>query len=278
MKNLTFLVLWCLALLGAQWNLHAQDLYNLENSGAFASYLFKSGEYKLAAEELERVLFLAPDSSAIQLQLVQAYRLGGNSLQGKKHLNKLFPDWKTMPGAFGEEYARILLIQEDLSASRSFLKNTDSLSLAELRFLQVSTELLSANWHSSDSLMTDFSPRHPAYGAYRALTDKGLDIKRKSPALAVLLSVPVPGLGKAYAGYWKDGLFSLLFTGITAWQAYRGFQKKGTNSVHGWAYAGVSAGFYLGNLYGSAKAAQRKNMQNKHNVLHQVRRMLALYL
>ncbi|MEM7367172.1 MAG: hypothetical protein AAF587_01155 [Bacteroidota bacterium] len=276
MKTLILCICSGFSLLGV--GLYAQDLYDLNNSAAFASYLFKSGEYKLAAEEYERVLFLAPDSAAIQLQLIRAYRLGGHSERSKKHLERLFPALERMPGQFGSEYGRVLLIQEDLDAAASFFAVTDSMPLAELRFLQISTELLRTNWSGSDSLLTDLPMQHPAYGAYRALTDKGLGIKRRSPALAVMLSVPVPGLGKIYAGYWKDGLFSLLFTGISAWQAYRGFQNKGTDSIHGWAYTGVAAGFYLGNLYGSAKAARRKNTQNTHNVLHQVRRMLSLYL
>jgi hypothetical protein len=69
-----------------------------------------------------------------------------------------------------------------------------------------------------------------------------------------------------YSGYWKDGFFSLLFTGMSAWQSYRGFKQKGTSSFYGWFMAGTSFSFYIGNLYGSVKAANRRNHEFNHMI------------
>jgi TM2 domain-containing membrane protein YozV len=82
---------------------------------------------------------------------------------------------------------------------------------------------------------------------------------RKSPFVAGTLSTILPGAGKVYAGRWKDGLVSLLFVGANAYSAYRGFSSGGIQSPYGWLFGGLSAGFYIGGIYGSQKAARIYN-------------------
>ena len=105
---------------------------------------------------------------------------------------------------------------------------------------------------------------------FAQLTNEALTLKRKSPIVAVGLSTVVPGLGKAYSGAWKDGLVSLVFVSLTAWQGYRGFKNHGMNSAYGWTFASISGAFYIGNLYGSAKAAKKRNRDNIHKIHHRV--------
>jgi hypothetical protein len=66
-------------------------------------------------------------------------------------------------------------------------------------------------------------------------------------------------MGKVYSGRWKDGLVSLLFVGATGFQAYRGFSQKGSESIYGWIMGSLSVGFYIGNIFGSVKAAKIYN-------------------
>ena len=84
-------------------------------------------------------------------------------------------------------------------------------------------------------------------------------MKYKSRFLAGSLSAIIPGMGKVYSGRWKDGIISLLFVAGTGYQAYRAFNDKGIESVYGWIMGSLSLGFYIGNIYGSAKAARLYN-------------------
>ena len=87
------------------------------------------------------------------------------------------------------------------------------------------------------------------------------------------MSMLIPGTGKMYAGYWKDGLVSLLMTSMMAWQAYRGFDQRGIKSGYGWVYTGLATGFYIGNLYGTVKAVRKFNTHFKHQTIHKIEKI-----
>ena len=86
----------------------------------------------------------------------------------------------------------------------------------------------------------------------------------KSPAKAALLSVILPGAGKAYCGLKRDAVRSFLMVALTSLQAYRGFSERGTKSIYGWFSAGFAVSFYSGSIYGSAKSAKKYNQQKKN--------------
>ena len=88
--------------------------------------------------------------------------------------------------------------------------------------------------------------------------------------MAAGFSAIIPGTGKFYTRNWSDGLFSMLFIAGNAWQAYRGFNAHGIKSGYGWAFASLSASFYIGNIIGGAKAAKRYNKNKRNEVDNQV--------
>ena len=47
------------------------------------------------------------------------------------------------------------------------------------------------------------------------------------------------------------------------WQSYAGFNKNGIESGYGWVFGTLATGFFIGNIYGSAKAANTRNMKNQ---------------
>jgi len=96
---------------------------------------------------------------------------------------------------------------------------------------------------------------------------KASQLKRKSPALAACMSGIIPGSCKWYAGERKDAVIGFISIGMMAYQAYRGFKKEGTSSVYGWISAGLGTGFYLGNIYGSARSAKRYNARKFKTLL-----------
>lgn len=87
------------------------------------------------------------------------------------------------------------------------------------------------------------------------ILDRSEHLKHRSPWLAALLSVIVPGAGRAYIGRWGDGVFSFALVGAPAGFAAYEFSRSGVSSVGGWILASVGGLFYLGDIYGSAIGA-----------------------
>jgi hypothetical protein len=79
----------------------------------------------------------------------------------------------------------------------------------------------------------------------------------KSTLTAVLLSTIIPGAGKIYTKDYSDGIIAFLVTGLMGYISYTNF--KADHKFRGWLFAGLTAFFYGGNIYGSAASAQIYN-------------------
>ena len=176
-----------------------------------------------------------------------------------------------MPVDIAREYSIILIRQNNLDAARSFLSQYKSFSESDKAMFSLSIELFGQNWKAARQITEQSKDIEDlTFLQLSAIANQTKDIKYKNPMLSSGMSMLVPGLGKVYSGYWKDGLFSLLFTSIAVWQSYRGFNKQGINSVYGWIYGGIALGFYSGNIYGSYKAANKYNETINHSIYHQL--------
>jgi putative component of membrane protein insertase Oxa1/YidC/SpoIIIJ protein YidD/TM2 domain-containing membrane protein YozV len=83
--------------------------------------------------------------------------------------------------------------------------------------------------------------------------------RARSPLVAAALSAIIPGTGKVYAGRPLDGLAATLATAIPLTFSIQNFQRDGASSVRGWFHGSLAAGFYFGNVWGSAQAARIEN-------------------
>jgi hypothetical protein len=109
------------------------------------------------------------------------------------------------------------------------------------------------------------------------LINESLELKYKSPFLALSLSTLVPGSGKAYSGRWKDGLFSFIIVGTSVWQSYRGFNRNGVSSAYGWIFGSLAFGFYSANIFGSYNTAKHYNNSLRKKITDKVEVYLSDY-
>lgn len=84
----------------------------------------------------------------------------------------------------------------------------------------------------------------------------------KSPIKAALFSAVIPGSGKVYTEEIGDGIYAFLLSGLFAFLAYDNFRAQ--HDFRAWLFAGLSAGFYAGNVYGSYASAQIYNARIKY--------------
>ncbi len=248
-----------------------QDLYNLENSMKFAGYLFTAHEYDLAASELERIIFLDSSNIEARLLLIRTYRLSGKLKTGIQKTESFYPSASEIPTGFSIEYGKLLIADKEFDKADQFITLNGNLDHTEKVFLNLSNLMLSEKYQSSRELIQQNKVTEGYFIApYSVLLDEENNFNYKSPGLSVLMSAIIPGTGKIYSGYWKDGLMSLLFVGAFGFQSYRGFDKNGIESAYGWIFGGLAFGFYIGNIYGSGKAANQHNVEFRHKLHHQV--------
>lgn len=247
---------------------HAQNLYDFDNSAAFASYLRQTNQFDLAIPEYERLVFMKPGDLTLEKDLLAVYWEAEMWESGINRALNLYPNEDNIPSKLAMEYLALLFKNNQFNAAKTFSENNTNLETQERYFYSATSDALNYEWESAYkgySLLENSN--FQSAQKYIDISREALNEKRKSPALAAVMSTIIPGSGKIYTGDWKDGLVALLFVGTTAWQAQRAFQKQGVESVRGWIFASISFGFHIGNVFGSHKSAKLINL--KKDEFHQ---------
>jgi hypothetical protein len=239
--------------------LNGQDLYTFENSARFADYLMQAGRYSMAAAEFERLVFLKPDSLRLKTNLLDSYALDRN-FEAIMRRAMQFQKQNAFEDTLFTNYRIWSLLKQDNRPINTIqFSNTETISETAKKYYWAWQELMNQQVLKAQENI----PKNALYIPEVALLDetctKAASLRLKNKALAACMSAIVPGSGKWYAGERKDAVIGFVTIGMMAYQAYRGFRKDGTSSVYGWISAGLGAGFYVGNIYGSARSAKRYN-------------------
>lgn len=259
-------------------NVFSQDLYSFENTKKFAEYLAKSGQYDLATREFERLTFMSPENDTLKTSLLSMYRRSGKYDEALIRGKQLYPELTSMSASSAVEYGRTLLLKSDYEVAKNFWETNEKLSSADKTILSATSDILQDKYKSANEILKTIKPEdHTLAISYKDLTEQAIAIKRKSPALAGILSAVVPGSGRMYAKDWKDGIVSLFFVGTMAAQSIRGFNKSGMKSTRGWIYGGIGFGFYLGNIYGSVVSAKGYNKKSHLGIRTKIENLFNSY-
>ena len=246
---------------------YSQNIYDTEHSAKYAEFLFNSKQYYLAAEEFERILFVAGPSDSIRTKLIQSYLRNQQFARACNQMTGFFPETEHMPRAYALNYSRALLSQNKYTESAVFTTANKNLSETDKFMLNFDAQLLNFQWKQAQDTYSQLgSMSSPPDRNYASVMKNIQTARYKSPALALGLSALVPGLGKVYTHNWKDGLIALVFVGGSAFQAWRGYEKRGPGSGYFITYACISSAFYIGNLYGSYKSAKKYNEKVKKRI------------
>ena len=257
-------------------DLHAQDIFDLPNSKKYANYLLQQKKYILAIEEWKTIVVREPSDSN-NYQLLHTYRLGGFYQQGEAFAAKHFSDSIDIRSEFfTEEFIKTLLQNNSINKAQKFLAS-DSLQIDTLKRKDYifDSYLLDKNWVEARKLYAE-NKNLSAHKdiSYQKLLDRTENIRHKNPALATVLSVAIPGLGKVYTNDWKDGAIAFLLVSTSALQSYWGFKEKGTQSIYGWVFGGLALGYYSGNIYGAYRSANKYNQRQQEQILNDAKRII----
>ncbi|MBU1262615.1 tetratricopeptide repeat protein, partial [bacterium] len=204
--------------------LQAEDYSSPANILGFAEHLCEEGDYIRAASEYQRYLFFSDEKEDnIIYRIGLCYKKGGDFNKAYTWFERLireYPESELLPSAYYESATSLLLMNRyegSISKVKEGLGKGDE---ERLRYILGLNYLKQKRWDDSyalfssivqDKNLMDSSSRLKGY------TQERKNLPHKSPLLAGLLSSLLPGAGKIYCGRSKDGLFSLLIVGTTAW-------------------------------------------------------------
>ena len=246
-------------------SLHAQNLFDSLHTARYADFLFQSENYREAIEEFERLVFSGHAGDEQKLQLVKAYRLAGQPRTAFGRISSLWDRPERVSSRLSFEFLALRIINNDMENFEQATLSNPLLNVNDKCFMLASAHLFRDDFGAALSIIDTTSvAQDVSLQAFRYLAGEGLSLHYKSPAIAGVMSALIPGSGRIYAGNWEDGLLSFIVVGVTAWQAYRGFEKRGSSSLYAWIYGLAGIGFYAGNIYGSIREVNRYN-HNKRN-------------
>lgn len=258
MLNKSILVYIFFVVLNFPQTTRAQNLFGIENSEKYAEFLLTKKNFDKAASEYERLLFLdSSKSDFYKDQLVLCYH----------YLNNLPAIYSLGIKQFTNRNSNLIF--------KSFLKNQDYMGASHL--LDSSSYTFSHDEkkinkymiylfvqdfkNASQIINSNFSeaPIKKHKSVLKPISDDLIGFNPKSPVLAAGMSTLIPGAGRIYTTDYADAAINFIFITVTAIQAYRGFTNPNIGEWQGWVYGSLSASFYLGNIFGSWKAANRFN-------------------
>lgn len=239
----------------------ANTFHSPENVLKFADYLYCQKDYLRAISEYESLLKLPNVSSdTIKFKIALGFSKMGDFKEAENRFNQL-----ALESSFSEE-ARL-----ELYKSKFFTDSFTSLrqmynekSLLPEKYNQPVKSLYYTSYLLDNAPLPDEGEFLQAYPSYAKNEMEKFYLRKndppyKSPVKAALLSAIIPGLGKAYAGEWGDGLTSLIVTGVLSYVSYDNLRAH--HNFRGYLFGGLAALFYAGNVYGSAAQAQIFNAQ-----------------
>lgn len=176
-----------------------------------------------------------------------------------------------MPQSLATEFIKLHFLTDSLQVAEKFIQQCNTLSAENKSVYQCFNLLLKREYSEAGLILKNEEARGIKIPSDLVnLTEKAEKIRYKRPFVAAGFSAIIPGTGKFYTKNWADGIFSMLFVAGNAWQAYRGFSKYGNKSAFAWTFTGISASFYIGNIFGSVKAAKRYNKNKENEIENQV--------
>ena len=256
----------------------AQNLFDSIHSEMYAHYLFANHEYELASQEFERILFMTDyTNDSLKWLCVKSIRLSGNPQSAEKRIGNFYPTNNFPNALLSKEYLKILFEEKKYGLAQKDLFHLEKLDSTDRSVFYLSSLLLTKQYKKAIEIVDSTPASNITVAQFKPIIASQKSMSFKKPWLAGTFSAIIPGLGQTYAGNWKDGVFALIFTGSSAFQAYRGFHKAGIGSPFGWIFTAIGSAFYAANIYGAAKAANKYNFLNHVKISIQVDALLDNY-
>jgi TM2 domain-containing membrane protein YozV len=273
MNKIFIIILVFSSVILSQENNHLTNnaLFSPPNIKLFADYLFCQKDYLRAANEYEHYLSFIPNDT-IRFKIAISYSSINNfaeaasrfSLIGKSSL--FYNDAQAL-------FLKSIFQEGELQQFRTqyiLIHNADTDS-AGLNSLYMFSYLFTHDPLPSKGVFLNAFPSSEK-NKIETFYEWNNNPHEKSPLKAAIYSAIIPGAGKIYADETPDGIWAFIATVGTGYLAYDNF--KAGHKFRGWIFSALSAGFYAGNIYGSAAAVQIYNAQIRFDFVNELNSFL----
>ncbi len=253
----------------AQQDSDSTNYFSPNNRLKFGSYLYKDKDYLRAAEEFKEYLKFSYDDT-VQFKLANSFLKIGRYTEASDNFKTLFL------GSSLSEESRLMFFESnfflnDYNFFRTLTEKeiylTEKYSREVDRLNSITYLFDNAKLPDENLLLKPFSDSAKSQISAFFLEKKFP--KYRSVTTAVLLSTVIPGAGKIYTGEIGDGITAFVATALSVYLSYNNF--KNDHQFRGWLFAGLTAFFYGGNIYGSAASAQIYSARIRFNFESEVK-------
>lgn len=166
---------------------------------------------------------------------------------------------------YDEAHTTILSLPEAEEGPLSELKSFEVAGLSLLRRDHAAFDSIQSVFYPTDSTLR---AEYDYFTNYRYIQQH---LKKKSGFLAGALSAVIPGLGKVYTGYPRQGLASFLKVVPLGVITVENYLHGGFKNPQVYFFGSLFSLFYIGGIWGSTISAQiayrEKNDEIEHNIL-----------
>jgi TM2 domain-containing membrane protein YozV len=230
------------------------DFQSPENIKLFADFLFCEKDYLRSIGEFEKYLMVVDNDSirfkvALSYSYINDYAAAINKFRLTKITSPFYDQsrFEILKSLYLQNKDSLFYSSSELLINSSSIYSNNAHRLRNTTYLLIKNELI-----EKEKLLIPFLDQEKQ--ALSDFYDFKKDPPYKSETTAVLLSIFIPGAGKLYTKNYGDGITAFLLTGLFSYLAYTNFEHN--HPARAWIFTALGAGFYAGNIYGSAASAQ----------------------
>jgi tetratricopeptide (TPR) repeat protein len=260
---------------------------SVEKMISFADSLYSQKDYYRAITEYERVIFFYPQhplAKVANFQIAESYFKGEKYDQAINLFDKLAKD---NPGEetgikslfrLGEVHYQKSDFEKAKSTFIQFADKYPKDGRVDSARMKIGWSSLSqGDWNKAVEEFQAVSVESPLHGQAEGLAEEAkhyLEIPKKSPALAGVLSGVLPGAGQLYINKPRDSLISFLLNGAFIWASAESFRHH--NNTTGGVLLFFEAGWYMGNIYNAVNGAKKYNLRAEDSFLDKLHKQYSL--
>ncbi len=254
---------------------------NADSQLDYADHCFDNQEFKAAASEYKKFIYLFKDDDRAALA---EYKIGMSYFHDKSYIKALnvFTTILDQEGTTDTGILSAFMISRCYQRVRNypsainnliyFKQLTDDAYLADKIYYQLGWLYLEiGDFKRARSAFSSISIVNQAdYNTENLNTDLNVhtEIPKKNPTTAGILSI-IPGGGYLYCGRYRDALTAFLVNGALIYGAYECFDED--LYALGGMITALEVGFYAGNIYGGVSSAHKYNLSKQNEFVQDLK-------
>lgn len=232
-----------------------QNLYDTTHTKIFAQYLYNTQQYKFAAEEYSRLA----DSTCSNyldyaLKSIECYEIAYDYKNAINQFEKHILPHGNIDSTFFFNYVKLLVKNHQYQSAYLYCDSVKAPYTIKSYNIKYSLSVIEG--YPSTTNQELIIPE------LKALANR--DIKQKRMFPAVTMSAIIPGSGRIYCGYVREGITVMLRTCFDYLHVIYGCRKYGFRDPYPLFFGTISVCFYIGNIFGTVKSVNKFNTAQKN--------------